>query len=147
AQIAVDRDGADNVVATVEHMKDGEAGLNLMSRLESVEVGVDDNGNPITSCVVVPVECEACAKAPNVTGATKIALDLLIRALDDTGEKPVASNHIPPQVGRTCRATTWRSYCYQGTLTDSDNPDAKQKAFVRASNKLQALGVIGVWSD
>jgi len=147
AQIAVERDGADNVVATLEHAKDSEAGLKLMSRLESIEVGVDDSGNPITSCVVVPVEGEACRKGPNVTGATKIALDLLVRALDDTGEKPPASNHIPPQVGRTCRATTWRSYCYQGTLTDSDNPDAKQKAFVRASSKLQALGVIGVWSD
>jgi hypothetical protein len=147
AQIAVERDGADNVVATVEHMKDGEPGLKLMSRLEVERLGADEHGNEITSCIIVPFEGDACAKAPNVTGATKIALDLLIRAIDDAGEKPPVSNHIPPQVGRTCRATTWRAYCYQGTLTESDSPDAKQKAFVRASNKLQALGVIGVWSD
>jgi hypothetical protein len=147
AQISIERDAADNVVATVEHMKDGEAGLKLMSRLESVEIGIDEHGNKMTSCVIVSADGAPCAKAPNVTGATKIALDLLIRALADAGEKPPASNHIPPQVGRTCRATTWRQYCYQGTLTESDSPDAKQKAFVRASNKLQSLGIIGVWSD
>jgi hypothetical protein len=147
AQISVERDGADNVVAKVEHMKDGEAGLTLMSRLDSVEVGIDENGTKMTSCVVVPVEGEACAKAPKLKGAPKIALDLLHRALADAGEKPPTSNHIPPQVGRTCRATIWRQYCYQGTLTDSDHQDSKKKAFVWASAKLQELGLIGIWSD
>jgi hypothetical protein len=113
AQIAVERDGADNVVATVEHMKDGEAGLKLMSRLEVEKLGADEHGNEITSCVVVPAEGEAPPKAPKLKGATKVAFDLLIRAISEAGEKPPASNHIPPQVGRTCKATTWRQYCYQ----------------------------------
>jgi len=56
AQLAVKRDAADNVIVTVEHMKDGPEGDAIGSRLERVELGVDEDGDPITSCVIVPVE-------------------------------------------------------------------------------------------
>jgi hypothetical protein len=62
-----------------------------------------NNGNKLTSCVIAPAEGEPCAKSPKLTGATKIAFDFLVRALDEAGEKPPTSNHIPPQAGRTCR--------------------------------------------
>jgi len=43
AQIAVKRDTADNIIATVELMKDGSQGDEFASRLEVVEVGMDDD--------------------------------------------------------------------------------------------------------
>jgi hypothetical protein len=55
-QIAVKRDEAKNIIATVEHSKDGIEGEVITSKLDIVEVGRDDDGDPITSCVVVPVE-------------------------------------------------------------------------------------------
>ena len=36
---------------TVEYMKDGAEGDTIVSRLENVEVGIDEDGDPITSCV------------------------------------------------------------------------------------------------
>ena len=39
AQIAVKRDAADNIIATVEFMKDGPQGDEFASRLEVVEIG------------------------------------------------------------------------------------------------------------
>jgi hypothetical protein len=147
AQIAVERDNAGNVRATVEHMKDGEAGAVMVSRLERVVLDKDSDGDEITSCVVVEVEGEATVRhGPKVSGAAKIALDLLRKALDEAGEKPSASNHIPPGV-RTCRTTTWRGYCEQGMVTKGDSPDSKRKAFVRAVEKLRAQNIIGLWSD
>jgi hypothetical protein len=56
AQIAVERDKDGNVIATVEHMKDAEAGAVLASKLERVELGIDTDGDPISSCIVVPIE-------------------------------------------------------------------------------------------
>jgi hypothetical protein len=56
AQIAVKRDAADNIIATVELMKDGPQGDEFASRLEVVEIGTDDDGDRITSFVIVPVE-------------------------------------------------------------------------------------------
>ena len=66
----------------VEFMKDGPEGDEFHSKLEIIEVGVDDDGDAITSCVVVEAE-PAVAKAPgaNLTPnrATMLAL------LDDFG--------------------------------------------------------------
>jgi hypothetical protein len=56
AQLAIKRDSAGNIEVTVEHMKDGAQGDKICSRLEPVEVGIDEDGEAITSCVVVPAE-------------------------------------------------------------------------------------------
>jgi hypothetical protein len=53
AQIAIKRDAQDNIIAAVEFMKDGPQGAELASRLEVVELGIDDDGDTITSCIVV----------------------------------------------------------------------------------------------
>jgi len=47
AQLAVTRDAAGNVVDTVEYMKDGPEGATVVSHLEAVEVGNDEDGEPI----------------------------------------------------------------------------------------------------
>jgi hypothetical protein len=44
-------------------MKDGAEGAVIASRLETAELGLDDDGDPITSCVVVPVERTALPAA------------------------------------------------------------------------------------
>jgi hypothetical protein len=56
AQIAVKRDAADDIIATVELMKDGPQGEEFASRLEVVEIGIDDDGDKIMSCIIVPVD-------------------------------------------------------------------------------------------
>jgi len=61
AQLAVKRDIATNVVVTVEFMKDGEAGTELLSKLDLFEIGMDEDEEPITCGVLV--EAEAPAKA------------------------------------------------------------------------------------
>jgi len=59
AQIAVKRDAVDNIVVTVELAKDGPQGKTVLSRLEVVHVGDDEDGDAITSCVIVPVDGDA----------------------------------------------------------------------------------------
>ena len=56
AQIAIKRDHADTICTTLEWLKDGPEGVEVYSRLESIEVGTDDDGNPISSCVVIEAE-------------------------------------------------------------------------------------------
>jgi hypothetical protein len=54
-QIAVRRDKAGNIIATVEYMKDGPEGDEIISRLVPVDdIGVDEDGEPISSCIVEP---------------------------------------------------------------------------------------------
>jgi hypothetical protein len=59
AQIQVSRDASDRIIAEVELAKDGPQGLQLFSSLEVVTVGIDEDGEEITSCVVRPEEVSA----------------------------------------------------------------------------------------
>jgi hypothetical protein len=128
----------------VEHCKDGEAGAVIRSRLEPVEIGKDVRDDPITTCLIVPADDEAAtAKTKNVTGKTKVALDLLRELIADTGEV-VTSNHIPPNT-MSVDVELWRKYFYNGSITPDTKSDSQRKAFDRASDKLQDLGIIGVW--
>ena len=79
-----------------------------------------------------------------ITGKASIALDMLTRAIEEAGEIPPANSHIPGNV-RAVRASLWKRYCEQGSITDSDKPDTQDKTFRRASERLQELGFIGVW--
>ncbi|HEY1982971.1 MAG TPA: AAA family ATPase [Xanthobacteraceae bacterium] len=146
-QIAVKKGDAGEILATVELAKDMPEGTEICSRLERIDLGTDIDGDPVSSLVVVPTEASAQPKQERkVRGAKKVALDTLRKAISEAGEVPPASNHIPPNT-RTIRVATWRLYAYQGSITESDNPDSKQKAFVRAAKDLQAANLIGIWGD
>jgi hypothetical protein len=146
AQLAVKRDGENHVVVTVEHMKDGVEGEVIRSHLELVELGLDDDGDPITSCIIMPAE--ASAQKANKKALTKGAFlgqRLLGDALLDSGKMAAPSTRIPANT-RTIPIETWRQYCYAGMISDSDKPDSKSKAFRRACEELQAAGLIGIWN-
>jgi hypothetical protein len=56
AQLSVKRDASDVIIVEVECMKDGAAGETIASKLKVVEVGKDEDGETISSCVIVPGE-------------------------------------------------------------------------------------------
>jgi hypothetical protein len=149
AQLAVKRDGAGNVAVVVEWMKDGKDGSEITSRLETVEVGTNSDGAPITSCAVVPAaDMPAGKKAAAVTGKTRIALDALYELIASDGEI-VASNHIPEQ-RTSVDVRLWRQYFYNRTVgedIEDKKRNTKEKAFKRAVDRLQELKMIGIWND
>lgn len=148
AQIAVKRDAADNVIATVELMKDGAQGDEFASQLEVVEVGIDGDGDKITSCVIMPVEGLATSrkdKAAKLTKGAKIALRALHEAIGECGEVPPVSNHIPGSV-KTVKVQTWRTYAYCLGISGSDEPRARQLAFRRAHEHLIATNEVAEWN-
>jgi hypothetical protein len=77
AQLAVKRDGAGNIVVTLECMKDGPEGEVIVSKLARVELGTDDDGDPITSCVVIPSESTRAASEPRVSKNQRTIFSIL----------------------------------------------------------------------
>ena len=146
AQIAVKKEADGTVLTEVELMKDGPEGEQTGSRLEVVEVGIDDDGDPITSCVIVPAEVSTTTRKPKVTGQAQIALDLLRKAIAQAGKITPASNHIPG--GQlVVSLNLWRDYCKSGGLAAGDNEEAFKKAWQRVRDKLLTTGNIRIWSD
>jgi hypothetical protein len=79
AQLSVKRNAADNIVVEVEFMRDGPEGERVISRLEQIQVGMDADGDPITSCVVLPVDGPQTATASH---ALPQRCSLALEALD-----------------------------------------------------------------
>jgi hypothetical protein len=149
-QIAVKRDAAENVHVEVEYMKDGSAGAVETSRLEQVQVGIDDEGDQITSMIVRPALDESArargavhAKLPK---GAKIALEALAEALHSAGEPAPPSGHIPTGT-RVVRRDLWRQYSYRRGISDSPEEKSRQQAFRRAHETLAAARAIGIWDE
>ena len=145
AQLSVSRDTGGSIVMTTEYMKDGPEGDRIVSRLEQVQVGVDEDGEPITSCVVLPADTASTRAEIKVPPSAKLALDALNEVITESGQV-VSGGSIPPRT-RTVPVVRWREVCEAKMIANSEKPDSKYKAFVRASKHLQKAGIIGVWND
>jgi hypothetical protein len=146
--IAVKRDEADNIVATIERAKDAPAGLEIVSRLAVVDLGKDEDGDEITSCVVEPVgepaATKAKAKPKALTKTAKIVLRALHVALDELGAEPPASGHIPAGV-KAVTVEQWRNFAFKTGICTSDKAHSKGAAFNRGSEALLVARQIGIW--
>lgn len=79
------RDDAVSVM-TVTKQRDMPAAQEIAFRLRSVELGLDQDGETVTSCVVEEADYVPAAKAKGPTGQMKLALDVLNGAIAERGQ-------------------------------------------------------------
>jgi KaiC/GvpD/RAD55 family RecA-like ATPase len=85
-EIAVERRGEGVSVATVTKQRDGVAGIEIAFRLRSVTLGQDQDGDPVTSCVVEAAEYVPPPRATRLSANLTAALDVLKAVVADKGE-------------------------------------------------------------
>ena len=147
AQISVKRVNGEAVLTEVEWMKDGEEGQQTASRLEVITVGIDEDGEPITSCVVWDDNHGASRttdRPRKLSVREGRALQLLAEAIEKDGELIPPVGRIPPNT-RVVREELWKRYFDSGGIVAADNPNAKRMAFVRAAEALIAAELIEKW--
>ena len=146
AQLAIRRDASGLVTVTVERMKDGPEGDRIHSRLEAVKVGIDDNGDPVTSCVVVPVE-ETEKKTKPPTGHAKTAYEALIEVVDKRQTFAEGEHHHPEsRTSAECPIGEWREEFKRRQVDGPDiKPDTLLKRFSRATDTLKQREIIGFY--
>jgi AAA domain/Toprim-like len=148
AQIAVTRDAADKIIATVELMKDGPQGESFSSKLKKVELGTDDDGDMITSCVVEAAEGLAARATKAVqlpAGATK-ALRALHEILDDAGIIAPADAHTR-HGQKVVTIEAWKEHSFKRGLCAEGDRKLKWITFKRAFERLTVAGKVAVWGD
>jgi hypothetical protein len=148
AQIAIERDSAGNVVATVEHMKDGEEGAVIVSRLAPIEVGTDDDGQPITSCVIVEAPAAPAAKSagktagkttPNQRRFLDILRTTILEAPDDLKDTTTV-----PNGAHAVTRDILKKYCVaKGWMEEAESNRARAK-FSGMLNVLAGKNLIGL---
>jgi len=104
---------------------------------EDTTIGLRNNRWVVTS---------AGKKQDKVPTGSRIAFDLLRRAINEGGELPPVGDMVQAHT-RGVRLTLWENYCRTGSITKGDSKTAFHKAFTRAAEKLQERGLIQVWAD
>ena len=127
--------------------------------LQAIELGFDDDGDPITSCVVMPTlqgtdtrgdEFQlAVAKLPS---GSRMVYNQLAELLEQSGE-PIPTG-IPDteinrfRVGKVADFAAWRDKAISASGTGRDiNRDTGKRAYNRALPTLQNAGIVRVWEQ
>ena len=146
AQLAVKRDAAGNIVTTVEFMKDGPEGDEIVSALEQVTVGTNDDGDAITSCIIRAVEQserQAATKKPRkLSDRQKLAIDALSETILGSGKAPPPAFGLPQGI-KVAEIDDWHTELTKRGVIDrvASNPRAD---FKRLKEGLAARNLIGI---
>jgi AAA domain len=141
AQLACKKDSDGTVSVTVEYMKDGPEGEQLLGRLEVVPLGTDQDGDDITSLVFVDADPGIKPKERNLTPNARRALEALAETVLDHGRTAPVDPHIPDNQ-RVVEYEQWREQAYK--RSGIDKQDAQRKAFHRAVNELSDRKIVGI---
>ena len=114
-------------------------------KLETVSLGYDSDGEPVSSCVVVRGEPEQGQSQPKLTPTEKLALSCLRKMEQTQGEKP--PDGAPDWVHVAVSEEVWRAECYAAGISTGDDPSAKRKAFQRARQGLMDKRMVGCRDD
>ena len=133
-------------VATVEKQRDGATGIEAAYTLEVVELGRDEDDDPITSCVVRLADA-ALVKAVKgkkpLSGNDEVMLQALYDAIREHGEFIRHGDNFPRN-RRVVSKAHWRRQAERRGLEASLSEAAWQQAFKRAAKKLQDLDYIRI---
>jgi KaiC/GvpD/RAD55 family RecA-like ATPase len=131
---------ADNV-ATVEKSRDGESGKTYGFTLRVVDLGADDDGDPMTTCVIEAADALPTARrARPLTPAGQVALQALREAIGDHGEVLAATSTIPNGV-LAVRIDRWRAQ-FSIRYGEEKSSEAMDRAFRRGKEALLKLDSI-----
>ncbi|MDQ2963220.1 MAG: AAA family ATPase [Pseudomonadota bacterium] len=144
AFIRVESDEQGNRAAEVEWSRDGESGQKYGFRLQMVDMGIDADGDRITSCVLaagsVPVDKPKTVRRD-------VALDALREAISEHGEPMPGTSTIPKGV-KAVRLEVWKArWALRTGYEESRSADAnfaKDKRALLESGKV-AISKPFVW--
>ncbi|WP_179379767.1 helicase RepA family protein [Jannaschia marina] len=112
--------------------------------LRSVMLGMDEDGEAVTSAVVEVAEPPKAKRKP-LSGTNEIAMQALHDALRDHGEAKIGNTY--PSNRKVVHVDHWREACGVHGLTKGDSESAARKAFIRNKKKLMELDEVREWGD
>jgi hypothetical protein len=130
----------------IAKQKDGEDGAEFGFRLVSASIGIDEDGDKITSCFVEPVDQERASRAGSkLSPDALLAYRLLVDCTNDQGRGvPIAGLH--NQCGVTVKA--YRDYCKANQLHPEDGkPNSFYVKFNRVLTQLRVANRVGASGD
>lgn len=132
-------------LATITKARDFESGAKFGFRLESIDLGLDDDGDTITSCVIVPADAVTprSAKVRPLSGVGQVALQALREVITEHGESMPETSTIPRGV-RAVHLEIWRDRFALRYGEDHKKDETVRKAFHRGKESLLKTGCVAI---
>lgn len=137
ACIAVRRDG-EHREWKAEKVKDGSEGVAHPFRLRVLDVGRDQDGDAITSCVIER-DASAPSRSVTLTPGQRLAINAYVTACRD------GHGRVSPDRFIGLHVEDWRIAFY--AVHTGDTAEAKKKAFQRVRQDLQTAGIVTAAND
>lgn len=143
----------------VTKQKDGEDGIEMLFKLKVIELGTDEDGEPVTSCIVEATDVDLTPRGDSAAVRVNRLSDkqrVVLNALDETAER---AGFYPPhdipdaeinrmKVGKVVKIDDWRTRHFQTSGQGPDTkPDSVSKEFRRGLDRLKNDGIVRVWGD
>lgn len=146
--------------ATLTKQKDGETGQPVLFNLKAVTLGEDEDGDPVTSCVIEPTNVDMNRSAdPKLKALAKlndrqrIVLERIRDALEHDGVLPTQASIPDDEINlvrtpRVVKLGQVSDRCIAAlSIAGEQNSDTPRRNFDRAKVRLQALGLIKIWGE
>ena len=128
--------------AKVTKQRDMESGKKVAFTLDIVELGLDNEEEAITSCIVKQTDVpESVTKKKRLSGYDEVALQALHEAITKYGRNIKNSKHFPSS-RKIVDDNHWLDEFKLRRSDDNAKPDAIRKSFNRARGKLQEYDYI-----
>jgi hypothetical protein len=141
--------------ATVIKGNDQPEGVLTTFKLETVKIGVDEDGDDLTTAVVHAEQIAPAAsreKGRRLPPSQMIALRALDAAIEAEGKRPPANATNIPNHVKVIDLDVWRQHAYRLGISASTEERARQVAFKRAAEALFGIQLVGccgeiVWRE
>ncbi len=133
----------------VVKLKDGEDGQRFAIRLEKVSLGLDDDGDEITSAVIVYEDAEEGPKPRKQRSLNpgEVIVLTAVGYVTDHGETQAVPSHIPgakPWMKAVTRADVRTRALTAGFASEGEKPDTIRQRFGRSLQGIVAAGKVRV---
>ncbi len=133
------------ITIAVDAMKDGPTCPPFAARLESLRLGVDDDGDPLISCIVVPASASTGASI-RLTANQSAFVDILREVSIDAPATPLelrGASNLPNDLAIVSRDML-KKYCLsKGWLDVADTANCQRAKLSNMLNALAGKHVIG----
>ncbi|MBI3441575.1 MAG: AAA family ATPase [Proteobacteria bacterium] len=138
-----DNDGI--IIAGFEKQRDGKKDDTFSSELKIIHLSTDDDGDAVTSCVLIQTDEPAAKNKSMLTGRAKDAFEILCNLIAEEGIGIIPKSGMAEVRGTKLKY--FREALKEADIADGDKGDTQKKAIQRAIRKLKDAGKIKVWKD
>lgn len=134
---------------TVQKQKDGPDGENIFFNLQSIELGHDEDGDPVTSCVVQYIDQSPLIADTGFKGHRKLVFEALERAIAEAGETlPADPDNGCDTAIMAVKVEQWSdNHRAEAERSGGQKPDSVRRTFVREKSTLADGGFVRVSGD